>query len=124
MPASSNPSVLNQDMSTNTPLSGRAYRDGVAQAWGAYTTVTTTALDDSGNIASVTDNGTGDTTFTFRRAFANANYAVVLGGGGDGTTVCGLTTRAVGSFRIRNRDAANNYVDVNLNSFACFGDYV
>lgn len=43
------------------------------------------AIDSSFNISSVTDNGTGDYTFTFANAFADANYAWVGTGSTAGT---------------------------------------
>jgi len=46
---------------------------GVAGAWGSITTNTT--LQDSVNVSSLTDVGTGRFKFTFTNAMANATYA-------------------------------------------------
>ena len=46
---------------------------GVAAAWGSITTNST--LQDSVNVSSLTDVGTGQFKFTFTNAMANATYA-------------------------------------------------
>jgi hypothetical protein len=48
----------------------------------------TQALRDSGNISSITDNGTGNTTFNMSNAQPNGYYSIstytaILGGGGN-----------------------------------------
>ena len=51
---------------------------GATAKWG---TDSFTALDASFNIASITDNGTGDTTLSFTAAFADADYICLYGSG-------------------------------------------
>lgn len=48
----------------------------LAKAWVSFTSVTTTAIHDSFNVTSLTDNGTGNTTINFTNAMANANYVI------------------------------------------------
>ena len=48
---------------------------GVAAAWVSFNTNTSTSIHDSLNTASLTDNGTGDTTQTFTNAMGDANFA-------------------------------------------------
>ena len=48
--------------------------NGVVKAWCSFTSLTTTALSDSFNIGSITDNGTGDTSLTLATPFGNINY--------------------------------------------------
>ena len=64
--------VTGEGNSTTTNL-----QQGLAKAWANYTSDTTTAYRDSFNFASITDNGTGDTTHTFTNAMSNNDYSVV-----------------------------------------------
>ena len=51
---------------------------GRAKAWCRFTVSGgTPSINDSFNISSITDNGTGDFDFVFATAMANANYAAV-----------------------------------------------
>lgn len=47
-----------------------------ARAWVNFTGTGTVAIKASGNVSSITDNGTGDYTVTFTTAMPNTNYAV------------------------------------------------
>ena len=49
--------------------------NGSAKAWANINTTTSTSVLDSFNTASLTDNGTGDTTQTFTSSMNNANFA-------------------------------------------------
>ena len=53
----------------------------LAKQWATHTQASTYVLDDSFNVASITDNGTGETTVTFTNQPSNANYAVTFGTG-------------------------------------------
>jgi len=48
---------------------------GVATAWCSWNGTGTIAINDSENVSSITDEGTGVTTVTYSNAMANANYA-------------------------------------------------
>ena len=61
--------VTGEGNSTTTNL-----QQGLAKAWANVTNATPT-INDSFNIASITDNGTGDHTLNFTNAMGNANYA-------------------------------------------------
>ena len=61
--------VTGEGNSTTTNL-----QHGLAKAWANVTNATPT-INDSFNIASITDNGTGDHTLNFTNAMGNANYA-------------------------------------------------
>ena len=54
---------------------------GVAAAWVNFNGTGTIATRDSVNVASLTDNGTGDYTINLSNSMANVNYAVPSGGG-------------------------------------------
>ena len=61
--------VTGEGNSTTTNL-----QQGLAKAWANVTNATPT-INDSFNIASITDNGTGDHTLNFTNSMGNANYA-------------------------------------------------
>jgi len=48
-----------------------------AKAWVNFNGTGTVAIRESANVASITDNGTGDYTLNYTSALADANYAVV-----------------------------------------------
>ena len=48
---------------------------GVAAAWCNWNGTGTIAINDSGNISSIADGGTGITTVTYTNDMANGNYA-------------------------------------------------
>lgn len=58
----------------------------VARAWVNFNGTGVVAIRGSGNVTSITDNGTGDYTINFTTAMSDANYAVTLTGG-DNTDV-------------------------------------
>ena len=49
------------------------HKQSAAKAWVSFTPAAATVLD-SFNVASLVDNGTGDTTVNFTNAMANGNY--------------------------------------------------
>jgi hypothetical protein len=51
-----------------------------ARAWVNFNGTGTVAIRASGNVSSITDNGTGDYTMNFTTAMPDANYAACLGG--------------------------------------------
>ena len=51
------------------------------RAWVNFNGTGTVAIRGSGNVSSITDNGTGDYTVNFTVAMADANYAAVSGAG-------------------------------------------
>jgi uncharacterized protein (AIM24 family) len=76
-----------------------------AKAWVNFNGTGTVAIRASGNVSSITDNGTGDYTVNFTVAMVDANYVVAgtCGGNSLGVSVSapgnGLT-QAAGSVRI------------------------
>ena len=55
------------------------------RAWVNFNGTGTPAIRASGNVSSLTDNGTGDYTVNLTTAMPDANYAVVTGGKQDDT---------------------------------------
>jgi len=50
-------------------------QQGVSKAWGQLTSISTTAMQDSLNVASVTDNTTGSSDLNWTSVFNNDDYA-------------------------------------------------
>ena len=48
------------------------------RAWVNFNGTDTIAIRDSGNVSSITDNGTGDYTVTFTTAMPDANYCTLV----------------------------------------------
>jgi hypothetical protein len=59
------------------------------RAWVNFNGTGTVAIRASGNVSSITDNGTGDYTVNFATAMPDANYAAA--GQGSGITTSGFT---------------------------------
>lgn len=62
--------VTGEGNSTTTNL-----QQGLVKAWVNYTTVSTTTNQDSFNVDSLTDGGTGETTITFTNVMNTTNYS-------------------------------------------------
>jgi len=105
-----------------------------ARAWVTFDgTVSTPTIAASGNVTSVTKNGTGDYTINFTTALPNANYAVSINGaasGGSGITGVVDTTTAPTTSAVRIQlsyfgwpasTAAANSIDSNRVSVVIFG---
>ena len=58
-------------------------KQSAAKAWVNFNGIGTIAARDSFNVASLTDNGTGDYAVNFSSAMGNENYSVSAGGNGD-----------------------------------------
>jgi hypothetical protein len=61
-----------------------------ARAWVNFNGTGTVAIRASGNVSSITDNGTGTYTVNFTTAMPDANYSFLITGGGTST---GLASR-------------------------------
>ena len=67
------------------------------RAWVNFTGTGTVAINASGNVSSITDNGVGDYTVNFTTAMPDTNYSI---GGMNGSWVQCYTTRATSSIRV------------------------
>lgn len=76
------PAKLNGAQSGSAPIYG-------ARAWVNFNGTGTVAIRASGNVSSITDNGTGDYTVNFTTAMQDVNYGVSFG--------CGLTGGTAGN---------------------------
>ena len=79
-------------------------QQGIAKAWVNFNGTGTIAERDSFNVASLTDNGTGNYTVTYTNAMPNANYAAVatIGGGSisNASESTQIISRTTDSFQI------------------------
>ena len=76
------------------------------RAWVNFNGTSTVAIRASGNVSSITDNGTGDYTVNFTTAMPDANYAV---------TTCADNTNAT-FLRLNNNSAAPTTSAVRISS--------
>ena len=67
------------------------------RAWVNFNGTGTVAINASGNVSSITDNGVGDYTVNFTTAMPDVNYSI---GGMNGSWVQNYTTRATSSIRV------------------------
>jgi hypothetical protein len=103
--------------------------DGInysCRAWVNFNGDGTVAIRASGNVTSITDNGTGDYTANFTTAISDANYGYALSGSQVGANISNINPRdggfATSSFRINtfNLDATPAARDYDLVSISVF----
>jgi len=95
-----------------------------ARAWVNFNGTGTLAIRGSGNVSSVTDNGTGDYTINFATAMPDANYAMVgmsrdKTGGLSSPEVHPTTAPTSSALRIYNRNSGvgvedNDYISITV----------
>jgi len=103
----------------------RKHSPRVAKAWVQFNGSGTVAINDSFNVSSVTDNGTGDYTINYRTAFASNDYAVAIQGVIANSAYQGNFVKAfsAGSTQIYMfRNEAGSMVDVGDACLVAFGD--
>tara|TARA_R100001126_G_C4767347_1_gene120712 strand:- start:31 stop:414 length:384 start_codon:yes stop_codon:yes gene_type:complete len=89
---------------------------GLCKAWALLDGTGTIALQDSFNMGSVTDSGTGDYIFTVSNQFGSANYSVTANGRQSESPAWTAMTSSVGvldadDVRITSRDTSNSQTD-------------
>jgi len=92
---------------TSKPVTSKGIRDALnaigaaptyaARAWLNFNGTGTVAIRASGNVSSITDNGTGDYTVNFITAMPDANFAVALGGNGGADPITGVNCFSSGA---------------------------
>ena len=94
----------------------------VARAWVNFNGTSTVAIRASGNVSSITDNGTGDYTVNFTNAMPDANFSAVgtVGAADTGSRVLHNRAFASGSIRIQTTNGAGTLGDYDTNSVAVF----
>lgn len=82
LPTTTGTAVI-QNASNNLLMNSGYGSDAVAygcRAWVNFNGTSTVAIRASGNVSSITDNGTGDYTVNFTTALADANYSMGAAG--------------------------------------------
>ena len=84
-----------------------------ARAWVNFNGTGTVAIRASGNVSSITDNGTGDYTVNFTTALTDANYSVVgaVGPASAGGECVQITSLATTGATIATSNNLNGLVD-------------
>ena len=113
-----------KDAAGNNSVAMTYVAEGTAKCWAI--SAVGAAAPDSLNLASITDNGTGDFTFNIATDFGSVNYSHPIvpadndGGGGLDITV---TSKAAGSLRIGTiRDDSTKTDNAHFISVSMFGD--
>jgi uncharacterized protein (AIM24 family) len=104
-PISGTTGTFSGDLSFNSGYGSAAVAYG-CRAWVNFNGTGTVAIRASGNVSSITDNGTGDYTVNFTTAMPDANYAINVSAGtgsgsGDYLVPTLLFVPASGSIKIR-----------------------
>ena len=106
--ATTTDSITQAQLTTTLNVTGSApiY---ACRAWVNFNGTGTVAIRGSGNVSSITDNGTGDYTVNFTTAMPDANFAAVgMPQSGYGL---GILSQAAGSVRVRTPNFNNVAVD-------------
>jgi hypothetical protein len=98
-----------------------------AKAWVNFNGTGTVAIRASGNVSSITDNGTGDYSLNFTTAMTDTNYCPVIGGDfaqgtprDNGMYLPTNFTFATGSLRISTTTTGGGYTDIDTVLIAIF----
>ena len=104
---------------------GRGLSQFTAKVWIRFNGTGTIAINDSHNVSSITDYGTGDYLVSFSNGFANTQYASVGMAGNSNTsqnTVNANHDGAVGSYRYQTAYNNGNLEDTPRVMIVIFGD--
>jgi hypothetical protein len=107
------------DLSFNSGYGSAAVAYG-CRAWVNFNGTGTPAIRASGNVTSITDNGTGDYTVNFTTAMPDANYSPQITCGTGLGDISGTATTLVGSCRFRTYNDAGASVDPVIGSVSIF----
>ena len=93
-----------QDTSGGNSSTSEEIFQGRAKVWVNFDGTGTIAIRDDFNVASLTDNGTGNYTVTLTNAMPNANYAAIatIGGGSisNGSESTQIISRTTTTFQV------------------------
>ena len=120
-------STLNvSNISDGTTTVGTSYVvNGSAKAWVNFNGTGTIATRDSFNVASLTDNGTGNYTVNFSNAFGNDDYSFLVSCKQNATSTgpfISTETFSTTSANIRTRNVNQTDVDCEIVSASNLGD--
>ncbi len=102
------------DASSNNSTAMSTINQGTAKAW--LHAIDNAVTGDDFNIASSTDNGTGDYTFTFTSAMGNTLFSVTATTNEDSHTNMYNWARTTASYNVAIRAADNTFFDKNNGS--------
>ena len=118
--------LLHSDGSTTTQPSIPALDKRMATAWASFQSSGTVAIQDSENISSITDSGTGLWKPNFTTTMANTNYAMAVttsstsGSHNDNTSIA--YSRSTSQFTIIvSRSSSGATTDANQTYFVVMG---
>jgi len=80
------------------------------RAWVNFNGSGTVAIRASGNVSSITDNGTGDYTVNFATAMEDADYSAMLARGNNGSFGIHSHTLAAGSLRLQTKNTSSGSI--------------
>ena len=122
LPAATGTAILedgSNNLQMNSGFGSSATAYGV-RAWINFTGTGTVAILESGNVSSITDNGTGNYTVTFTNNMTDKNYAVnaqqattATSNGAGFVEIFGFNNQTVSSVRIQVRTASGNFDPLN-----------
>ena len=95
---------------------------GVAAAWMSLTGTGTISIDDSSNISTAVDNGTGDYTQNYSSAFSSGTKALVMSGGywSFNVEIDAVPAASADTFQCKDGASSFNARDADvLNTSAC-----
>ena len=92
---------------------------GLGKAWARFNGSGTVAINDSFNIASITDDATGQYSLAINNDMANADYAKVEGGGSFAVQNTGYTASVADFHSYSSSPAYADYTDL---TFIILGD--
>ena len=118
--------LLHSDGSTTNPPSIPALDKRMATAWASFQSSGTVAIQDSENISSITDSGTGLYKPNFQTSMANTNYAMAVTSsstsGSHNDNTCIAYSRSTSQFTIIVLRASNGATtDANQTYFVVMG---
>jgi hypothetical protein len=122
IPAGTSTLVTNATLPTQLNASGSApiY---ACRAWVNFNGTGTVAIRASGNVSSITDNGTGEYTVNLTTAMSDANYSAVAFGEVVSSTcdICGVSgSRTTSAVRLNVYNTAGSNVDAPIVNVAIF----
>ena len=96
-----------------------------ARAWVNFNGTGTVAIRASGNVSSITDNGTGDYTINFTTAMSDANYSSTMTSDNTNSAILafaadGTTARTTTTLRLRTATTAGTLTDAGVISVSIF----
>jgi len=106
------------DTSGNGPIN--LHKQSAAKAWVAFNGRDTVAINDSFNVGSVVDIGTGTYQPQFTGSFTNANYAWHVSTNNFTCSISG--NRTTSSANVQNLTSASQPVDTSLVTVTVHGD--